>query len=128
MDDPTAQTPASPTPAGVAASPTEQVEALAAEAADTGDTLVVRDEKFRMADQIPAIIMLKMTAAGSAKVSPAEQMSAIVDFLTYIIEPDERDRFMQYLADADPVIGFEELNGIVQTATEVIAARPTEQP
>jgi hypothetical protein len=80
-----------------------------------------------VASEIPAIVMLRMTAAGDAKTPPAKQMKAIVDFLHYVVHSDDRERFDDLLEDADPVIGFDELNSIVEATTEVIAARPTEQ-
>lgn len=108
-----------------AAAADEQVEALVAEATGEGGEIEVRGEKFRVASEIPAIVMLRMTAAGDTRVSPAKQMGAVVQFLEHVIHPDDRDRFMDLLEDANPVIGFEELNDVVQAATEVIAARPT---
>lgn len=115
-------------PNEVAVGAADQVEALAAEAADEGEFITVRDEKFQLAAAIPAIVMLRMTAAGDTKTPPAKQMNAILQFLDHAISTDDRDRFIDLLEDADPVIGFDELNGILEQATEVIAARPTEQP
>lgn len=112
---------------GVAAAPVQQVEALAAEADKSSEIIKVRDEEFRLAPEIPAIVMLKMTAAGDPKTPPAKQMSAIVQFLHYAIVPEDRDRFEALLEDAEPIIDFDELNTILEQATEVIAARPTEQ-
>lgn len=121
-------TPASERVSEVTASATDQVEALAAEAADEGEFITVRDERFRLAAAIPAIVMLRMTAAGDVKTPPAKQMGAILQFLDHAINPEDRDRFIALLEDADPVVGFEEINSILEQATEVIAARPTEQP
>jgi hypothetical protein len=120
--------PAAPAPVeGVAGSAADQVDALAAEAAAESETIEVRGQTFRVASEIPAIVMLRMTAAGDAKTPPAKQMKAIVDFLHYVVHSDDRERFDDLLEDADPVIGFDELNSIVEATTEVIAARPTEQ-
>lgn len=113
---------------GVSSSPSVQVETLAAEAEKEGEFITVRDQKFLLAPAIPAIVMLRMTAAGDSKTPPPKQMGAIIQFLHHAIDPEDRDRFEDLLEDADPVIGFEELNTIIEQATEVIAARPTEQP
>lgn len=129
MADEVTTTPVTPTPVeGTVASPSDQIDALAAEAADDGEFIMVRDEKFRLAASIPAIVMLRMTAAGDSKTPPAKQMGAILQFLDHAIDADDRERFLALLEDADPVIGFDELNTILEEATEVIAARPTEQP
>ena len=118
-----------PTPVeGVTASASDQIDALDSEAADDGEFITVRDEKFRLAASIPAIVMLRMTAAGDSKTPPAKQMGAILQFLDHAISADDRERFTDLLEYADPVIGFEELNTILEQATEVISARPTEQP
>jgi hypothetical protein len=53
-------------------------------------------------------------------------MTAIANFLEHAVIPDDRDRFNEFLEDADPIIDFEELNKILERATEVIAARPSE--
>lgn len=128
MADEVTTTPVTPAPVeGTVASASDQVDALAAEAADDGEFITVRDEKFRLAASIPAIVMLRMTAAGDVKTPPAKQMGAILQFLDHAIDADDRERFLALLEDADPVIGFEELNTILEEATEVIAARPTEQ-
>ena len=120
--------PAQPSAATPAAPADEQVEALVAEATGEGGEIEVRGEKFHVASEIPAIVMLRMTAAGDSRTNPAKQMNAVVQFLEHVIDAEDRDRFMDLLEDADPVIGFDELNGVVQAATEVIAARPIVQP
>jgi hypothetical protein len=110
-----------------AVAPIDQVEALAAEAAQKSETIMVREESFELAPQIPAIVMLRLTAAGDSKTAPARQMGAILDFLNHAVAVDDRERFMDFLEEADPIIDFDELNKILESATEVIAARPTEQ-
>jgi hypothetical protein len=102
------------------------LESLAAEAAGTTLELKVRDEVFGLAPEIPAIVMLRLSAAGDPKTPPARQMTAIANFLEHAVIPDDRDRFNEFLEDADPIIDFEELNKILERATEVIAARPSE--
>jgi hypothetical protein len=129
MADDEATTETAPAPVeGITASASGQLDALEAEAAGTGDYITVRDQRFKLAAAIPAIVMLRMTAAGDSKTPPAKQMGAIVQFLHHAIDPEDRDEFEALLEDAEPVIEFEELNTILEQATEVIAARPTEQP
>jgi len=110
-----------------AVAPIDQIEALAAEAEKKSESINVREETFTLASQIPAIVMLKLTAAGDSKTSPSRQMGAILDFLNHAFISDDRERFMNFLEEADPIIDFDELNKILEAATEVIAARPTEQ-
>ena len=104
----------------------EVLESLAAEADGTTLELKVRDEVFGLAPEIPAIVMLRLSAAGDPKTPPARQMTAIANFLEHAVIADDRDRFNDFLEDADPIIDFEELNKILERATEVIAARPSE--
>jgi hypothetical protein len=110
-----------------AVAPIDQIEALASEAQNKSESIKVREETFELAAQIPAIVMLRLTAAGDAKTTPSRQMGAILDFLNHAVATSDRERFMAFLEDADPIIDFEELNKILEEATEVIAARPTEQ-
>ena len=116
-------TPVTPEPV----SPVEVLaaEAEAAESAPEGEYLPVRDEKFKLTDEIPGITMLKLSAASDPKTPVPAQMSAIYSFFEKIVTPEEHDRFIAYLEDAIPVIAFDELNAILTTATEIIGGRPT---
>lgn len=110
--------------------PVSQVEVLASEAEasedqSTADLLEVRDRKFTLVDKVPAMTMLKLSAAADPKTPVPAQMGAIASFLHKIVVPDERDDFLQYLEDAEPVIEFDELNEVLTRATEVIGGRPT---
>jgi len=102
------------------------IDSLVAEAEDSTLELKVRDEVFELAPAIPAIVMLRLSAAGDPKTPPARQMTAIANFLEHAVIPDDRDRFNEFLEEADPIIDFEELNLILERATEIIAARPSE--
>lgn len=117
-----------PDATGVTASGLEQVDALIAEAEKKGDTVTVRDQTFSIAGEIPAIVMLRLTAAGDSKTPAAKQMGAIVQFLHHAIDAGDREAFEALLEDADPVIGFDELNTVLEKVTAAIAARPTVQP
>lgn len=89
-------------------------------------TLEVRGQNFHLVKEVPAIVMLRLSAAGDTKTPPAKQMSAIVTFLERVIVEDDREAFMALLEDAEPVIDFDELSEILEAATEVIAGRPTQ--
>jgi len=102
------------------------IESLEAESTGTTLELKVRDEVFGLAPEIPAIVMLRLSAAGDPKTPPARQMTAIANFLEFAVVPEDRERFNEFLEDAEPLIDFEELNSILERATEVIAARPSE--
>jgi hypothetical protein len=126
-DVPTTDDAPAPVQVDPIAPPSQQVEALAAEQAGVApETLTVRDEQFTLAAAIPAIVMLRLAAVTDGKATPAKMMSAIESFLERVIHADDRDRFMALLEDAEPPIDFDELNGIIEAAVEVIGARPTE--
>lgn len=111
-----------------AAKALEAVDALESEAdEDASPTIEVRDEKFRLVTKVPAIVMLRLSAAGDPKTPVPRQMGAILAFLEHVIVPEDRDRFMALLEEADPVIEFDEVNDVLTAATEAIAGRPTEQ-
>lgn len=90
------------------------------------DVLVVRDQRYRLVKEIPARTMMKLAASSDPKTSPPKQMSAIGDFLERIIIEDDREEFLDYLEDAEPVIGFDEINQILTDAVEAISDRPTQ--
>lgn len=106
------------------------VDALEAEesgeAPDTHDVLVVRDRRFRLVNAISAMTMMRLSAASDPKTTVPEQMGAIKGFLERVIVKDDREEFLVFLEDAEPVIDFEEINQILTDATEAIAARPTQ--
>jgi hypothetical protein len=103
----------------------ETLDALEHEAGDGAATLEVRDQRFALVKEVPAIVMLRLSAAGDPSVTPSKQMSAIVTFLEKVVTPEDRDAFMAYLENAEPVIDFDELSTILERATEVLAGRPT---
>lgn len=106
----------------------DAVDALDAEASgDAAPTIEVRDETFRLVTKVPAIVMLRLSAAGDPKTPVPRQMGAILTFLEHVIVPEDRDRFMTLLEEAEPVIEFDEVNEILTAATEAISGRPTEQ-
>lgn len=116
-----AQTP----PATEVASPVEVLAAEAESDETTYDNLSVRDKQFRLAPKIPAMVLLRLSAAADPKTSVPAQMGAILSFLERIVLPDDRSEFLDYLESAEPVIEFEELNNILTEATEIISNRPT---
>lgn len=114
--------------------PAADLDALAAEAdvedgvePDDHDVLLVRDKRFRLVTAIPAMTMLKLSASSDPKTPVPKQMEAIASFLTRIVIEEDREEFLAFLEDADPVIDFEEINTILTDATEAISARPTQQ-
>lgn len=141
MSDPSIATTAAevpvtpPAPAAEGSAPMASLEALEDEAKageetegeDTRPFVEVRDQRFHLVSNIPAIVSLKLAAAQDPRTPQPKQMSAIVAFFEYAVVRDERDEFMEFLADADPTIEFEELGKILLEATEAIAGRPTSQ-
>lgn len=102
------------------------VAAQVAEAAGEERDFPVQDRVFHLVPKLPGITLMKMGVAGDPTVGPARQMSAIMDFLSVAIVPDERAEFIHFLEyEADPVIEVEELNDLISKMAEVFTGRPT---
>ena len=91
------------------------------------DYIKVRDQEFKLVDELPAFTMLRLSAAADPKTPVPVQMQSILGFLTKAVDEEDRVEFLAYLEDAIPVIDFEELNEILTEATEIIGGRPTKQ-
>ena len=105
---------------------TTALDALENEAGIGDLSVAVRDKNFRLVREVPAIVMLRLSAAGDPKTPPARQMAGIVTFLEHVVVEDQREEFLDFLETAEPVIDFDELTKILETATEAIAGRPTQ--
>jgi hypothetical protein len=106
--------------------PSTALDALENEAGSGHLSITVRDRNFQLVREVPAIVMLRLSAAGDPKTPPARQMSGIVTFLEHVVIEDQREDFLDFLEVAEPVIDFEELTKILEAATEAIAGRPTQ--
>lgn len=91
-----------------------------------GRFIDVRDREFRVADQLPGIILLDLGLASDPNATQGEQLRAVRQFLHAAIHVDHVDAFEVYLRSAQPVIEMEELNKIVEKLVEDVAGRPTE--
>lgn len=105
-------------------------KALKAEAGDnqTDDSkthIPVRDQKFKIADEIPGIVLLDLGLATDPNATQGEQLRAMREYLTAAIHEDEVESFMVFLRKARPVIDITELNQIVEKLVELVAGRPT---
>lgn len=101
-------------------------QALKAEAGEGARTIGVRDREFRVAEQLPGIVLLDLGLAADPNATQGEQLRALRQFLHAAIHEDDVDTFEVYLRTARPVIEFEELNGYVEKLVEMTAGRPTE--
>lgn len=125
------QTTAAQTSSEEAAPATQDVNAAGYEAAKadaTGEArmIPVREREFRIAEQLPGIILLDLGLASDPNATQGEQLRAIRQFLHAAIHPDDVDQFEVYLRQAQPVIEMEELNGVVEKLITEVAGRPTE--
>lgn len=100
-------------------------KALKAEESDEHTYQEVRDQKFRIADEIPGIVLLDLGLASDPNATQGEQLRAMRDYLNSAIHEDEIDRFNVYLRKARPVIDINELNKIIEELIEKVAGRPT---
>jgi len=101
----------------------DAVEVLAAEGEPS--TFDVRDETFTLRDQLPGIIMLRLSAAADPKTPQPKQMNAMLQFVEHAVVAEDQDRFNELLLEADPSIEIDEMSKIVETMIEAVAARPT---
>lgn len=91
-------------------------------------SVTVRGREFRVADAIPAIVLLKIARAQSANDS-MEVLGAVYDLLRAAIVPEQLAEFERWLADphnGDP-IGVDELISIVGEVMEAVINRPLVQ-
>ena len=107
---------------------TQGYEALKAEESVEYDYLTVRDQKFRVADEIPGIVLLDLGLATDPAATQGEGLRAMRSYLNAAIHEDDVDRFNVYLRNARPVIDIDGLNKIVEELVTIIAGRPTKSP
>lgn len=93
-----------------------------------GRHIPVRDREFRIADQLPGIILLDLGLASDPAATQGEQLRAMRQFLVAAIHEDDSASFEVYLRTARPVIEIDELNSIIEKLVEEVAGRPTESP
>lgn len=91
-----------------------------------GRYIPVRDREFRVADQLPGIILLDLGLASDPAATQGEQLRAMRQFLHAAIHEDDVEMFEVYLRTARPVIEIDELNKIIEKLVEDVAGRPTE--
>ena len=89
--------------------------------------ITVRDQEFRLVDELPAIIYLDLATVGDPNADPVDQMDRMRNFIKYAVHPDDSGRFQSLLRSAQPVVGMEELVEIVQNMAEVLSQRPTQE-
>jgi hypothetical protein len=86
----------------------------------------VRDREFRVADQLPGIVLLDLGLASDPNATQGEQLRALRQFLHAAIHEDDVEAFEVFLRTARPVIEMEELNKVVEKLVEMTAGNPTE--
>lgn len=110
---------------------------------DEGLYLPVRDRRFKLRNGIPGVLVGRITktaqAVGALNLGERDPstyteserrkiQAAIVasfDGLTKLIVEDERDGFIEWCEDVDPVLGDKEQGELLATALETITGRPT---
>lgn len=101
-------------------------KALKDEASADERTFEVRDKTFRLADDIPAIVMLDLGLAADPEATQVEQIRAMRQFLKAAVHEDDAGSFEAFLRSARPVIDMEELNTVMEGLIATIGGRPTE--
>ena len=110
------------------ASDSSEYKALKAEESAAEQAVDVRDQKFRVAAQLPGIILLDLGLASDPSATQGEQLRAMRQFLHAAIHPEDVGIFEHFLRTAQPVIEMEELNVVVEKLITMVAGRPTESP
>ena len=94
--------------------------------ADKVPTIAVRDKEFRVAAELPGIVLLDLGLASDPNSTQGEQLRAVRQFLHAAIHEEDVDAFEVLLRTARPVIQMEELNKLVEKLVEQTAGRPTD--
>lgn len=94
--------------------------------ADKTPTIAVRDKEFRVASELPGIVLLDLGLASDPNSTQGEQLRAVRQFLHAAIHEEDVDAFEVLLRTARPVIQMEELNKLVEKLVEQTAGRPTD--
>lgn len=101
-------------------------KALKAEEKDTNVYQDVRDQQFKISDEIPGIVLLDLGLASDPNATQGEQLRAMRDYLNAAIHEDDVDRFNVFLRKARPVIDINELNKVIEELIAKVVGRPTE--
>ena len=102
-----------------------EIKSVLADAADEDFILVIRDQEFRAKSRIPAITVMELVAFGDE--NPSGQMKAMLNFLTTVIYPEDREKFDDLLHNAEPPIASDEFNEILQGVMQAVSGTPLEQ-
>ena len=85
----------------------------------------LRDQSFGVHDELPGITLLDMGLAANPNATQWERLGAAREVLDVAIVAADRGRFKELLKYADPVIGMEELDGLISQLIEQFTGRPT---
>jgi hypothetical protein len=98
----------------------------AAEVADDGVYVPLRDEEFRLkpAEEVPLFALMQWSAAEDT----TQSLAGLYRVLQSLIDPDEWSRFVTYNMTTVPRVTIEEMVNFQKAAFETLAANPTEQP
>lgn len=103
-------------------------KAAAAEVAalkSEGKPITLRDQDFAVVKELPGITILDLGLAADPEANDFARLKAIREVLDVAIIPAEMGRFKNLLKYADPVIGIEELDGVISQLIEQVMGRPT---
>lgn len=102
-----------------------EVAALKAEAEKPKREIHLRDQSFGVLEELPGITLLDMGLAANPNATQWERLGAARQVLDVAIISGDRGRFKELLKYADPVIGMEELDGLITQLIEQFTGRPT---
>lgn len=103
-------------------------KAAAAEVAalkSQGKPVTLRDQDFAVVKELPGITILDLGLAADPEAGDFPRLKAIREVLDVAITLEDRGRFKNLLKNADPVIGIEELDGVISQLIEQVMGRPT---
>lgn len=105
---------------------TLRAQETVAEDEDTRPFTTIREKKFHITTDLPAIIVLDLGVASDPSSSTGDKLRALRNFLNAAIVEDEVDAFNHLLRTAKPAILMDELNEITEDLMTKVVAVPTE--
>lgn len=90
-------------------------------------TFELDGEAFTAKPAIPGALLLDFIADADSD-DGGRAAQALIDFVTNVIVPDDRERFTQLVRDEERIVEIETLAEVVEFLVEEYASRPTESP
>lgn len=88
-------------------------------------TFELRGEQFHCVNALPGIVLLDLGIVQDPDTPVHIQLGAIKSFITSVVIPDHRTKFLELLANASPAIDVEELVYYVNELAEALSGNFT---